>query len=440
MSRQQKFWRQTVELGKDLLIVALACLAVWLAGRAQLLRPLLHEEGPPTGPVQPQEEIRADAARPVRISANRLTGSMVGSGDVLRCGVQYDQETVDALFQQVASLLVEALSSAGTPEVITREQWEQALTTAPGVCLDFQGTIPLEVLAGWLAVGHNRMDVTVRRLALTVWRGSVALFFRDETSGVYYRCLSEVANQLHLSEALESLADNGAFYAFESELYANLDPDTLLTGQTPEPKTYTAFNPAAGGQKALEKLMEDLGLPVSGSSFYSVGDERVARIGDDTLRLSNRGRVEYRAGEDGGRFPDQNRPADDSLFEITDVCRRLAAASVGERAGEARLYLMSVEPTAKGWQIDFGFCLNGIQVQLSSGSAASFQVENGCITQFVLQLRGYAESGGTSPVAPVRQTAAAMDSMGLSGRELLLVYRDTASESLQAAWAAAPSN
>lgn len=425
--------RRAIELAKDVLIVLLTCSALWLVTRSQIMSSingLLQEETPAGGTHETQGGTRADA-RPLRIVA-----SLPGETRTGRCALQYDQVAVDGLFQQVVGLLVEALSSAGAPEEVTRSQWEQALTTPPSLCLDFQGEIPLTVLSGWLAGEEIDNTATVRRLVLTVWEKSVALYYQDRNDGSYYRCLSEVANGQHLTEALVSLQDNGAYYAFESGQYDWLDPDTLLTDSVPTPDVYQVKNPLSGDQSALEQIMTALDLPVNSSSFYSVGDERVARIGGDNLRLSGNGVVEYHAEEGSSLFTAAAQPEDATLFQVVEACRKLAAATVGSNAGQARLYFSGVRESEEGLEVSFNYCLNGIPVRLEDGAAAWFQVENGRITRFVLRYRSYTDSGETSVVLPIPQAAAAMEAMGLEGEELLLVYSDNGGETVSASWAA----
>ena len=91
-----------------------------------------------------------------------------------------------------------------------------------------------------------------------------------------------------------------------------------------------------------------------------------------------------------------------------------------------------------GWQVEFGYRLNGIQVRLGEeGWAAQFLVEQGQITYFHLQFRSYTDTGNTSVVLPERQAAAAMEAMGHTGEELLLVYLDNGNDELvSASWAA----
>lgn len=422
---------RAVELGKDVLIVLLLCSAVWLLARSQLFHSNRTQDHQVSS-IQTQSGTRADTARPLRMTAN-----LEGSADNIRYGVQYDAGAADALFGQVASLLVEALSSAGEPERVTRAQWERAQLTAPGVSFDFQGKLPVSVLVGWLSGEESRMDAVIRRMTLTVWQEKVALYYRDEEDGLYYRCLSEVASKNHLVEALANLGDNGAAYAFESETYRVLDPDTLVSPEPGNPPVYGAANPVSGGRAALEGVMSDLGFALDASSFYSSGDEQVARSGNDDIRLSERGVAKYRAGEDSDRFQIAAQGGSSALFESVEACRQVAAAALGPRMGEARLYLISAEETGEGLEVCFGYCLNGSVVQLESGSAAWFLVRNGRIDQFELHFRSYTDSGERSVVLPVRQAAAALEAMGLEGEELLLVYRDTGGDTVTASWASA---
>ena len=422
---------RAVELGKDVLIVLLLCSAVWLLARSQLFHSNRTQDHQVSS-IQTQSGTRADTARPLRMTAN-----LEGSADNIRYGVQYDAGAADALFGQVAGLLVEALSSAGEPERITRAQWEQAQLAAPGVSFDFQGKLPLSVLVGWLSGEEGRLEAVVRRMTLTVWQGKVALCYRNEEDGLYYRCLSEVASESQLAEVLSALGDNGAAYAFESETYRLLDPDTLVSPEPGNPPVYTVSNPVSGGRQALEGIMGDLGFASDVSSFYSSGDEQVARSGNDDIRLSGRGIAKYRAGEDSDRFRITALGETPTLFESVEACRQVASAALSARCGQARLYMISAQETGDGLEVRFGYCLNGSVVQLESGCAARFLVRNGRIDQFELCFRSYTDSGERSVVLPVRQAVAALEALELEGEELLLTYRDAGGDTVTAAWTAA---
>lgn len=438
MSSNQK--RRAVEILKDVLIVLLTCSALWLAAQTQLLGPfrgLFREERTQPSPGQSQSGERVGAALPMAMAVNLPGGEgpELPGGQGERYGVQYDQAACEALFRQVAGPLAETLSSAGVPRTASRGEWEQALTGCLGVYMDFQGRIPISVLTSWLSGGVSRLDAVVRKLVLTVQEEGVALYYRDEEDGGYYCCQSQVVDARALAGTLSGMTGNGTFFAFESELYGALDPDTLLPAAVPAPGTYAVSNPVTGGQGALESVVRDLGFSLNSTSFYSAG-EQVARSGDDNVRLSDRGVALYTGGEGASRYPVTEREGASALAESVETCRRLAAAALLPRCGEARLYLISALPVPGGWDVDFGYSLNGLPVHLDGGSAASFQVRNGAVVQFVLRFRSYAAAGSPSLVLPPRQAAAALAAKGLTGEELLLTYTDAGGDILSAGWSA----
>ncbi len=432
--------RRIIELAKDALIVLLSCSALWLAARTPLtapLRGLFQEESPQVVYGQNQAGSRDSGALPMAMAAN-LPGGM-GSpegAEGTRYGVCYDQAACQELFQKVAGSLAETLSSAEAPEAVSREEWEKALTARLGVYMDFQGEIPLPVLVGWLSGGESELTASVRRLVLTQWEGGTDVYYRDEGDGGFYRCRSEVADSFSLAEALAGLTDNGAFFAFESELYAGLAPDTLLLPDAPAPAVYSASNPMNAGQGTLEALVRDLGFSLNSTSFYST-DEQVARSGDDSVRLSSRGVAQYQyEGRTGdGLFPVLRQGEAGTLFDRVETCRQIALSAMGSRCGEARLYLLSITERTEGLEIDFGYSLNGVPVLLDRGCAARFLVEGDQVVQFSIYLRNYTAGDGVSLVLPPRQGAAALAARGLEGEELLLTYAD-GGDTLTAGWSA----
>lgn len=430
--------RRLIELAKDALIVLLSCSALWLAGRTPLAAPLwglFQKEGPQVVQGENQVGHRDSGVLPMAMSAN-LPGE-AGLPEGARYGVCYDQAACQELFQKVAGSLAETLSSSGAPKTVSRAEWEAALTDRLGIYMDFQGEIPLPVLVGWLSGGETELTATVRRLVLTRWEGGTDVYYLDERDGGFYRCRSEVSDSFALTEALSGLTDNGAFFAFESELYDGLAPDTLLLPDAPAPAVYTASNPMSAGQSALETLVEDLGFSLNSTSFYST-DEQVARSGDDSVRLSSRGVAQYqyegRAGE--GLFPVLRQGEGDALFDRVETCRQIALSAMGSRCGEARLYLLSVTERPGGLEIDFGYSLNGVPVLLDRGCAARFLVEGDQVVQFSVYLRNYTAGDGSSQILPPRQGTAALLAQGLEGEELLLTYADSGGDTLSAGWSA----
>ena len=435
MTKREKGTGRWIEIGKDILIILLTCSAVWMLLGSNLTRlslnHLMGRENKTVTAQQQQSVSWAEAVRPLRIAA-----TMSQWEQRVRYGAQYDQNAVDDLFQQTASLLVEALSNVEALQKVPHWRWMQAMERSPGLYFDFQGELPLSVLMGWLSGNQSVEEATVRRILLTVEQENVVLYYYDLDTKTYYRGVCEVSTPAQLESVVSVLNGNGAFYAFESEAYTSLAPETLLSEDIRYQPVFNASNPLANGRSDLKILMEDLGFYLAGCSFYSADDE-VARSGGETVRLDSNGRVEYHnGGESEGHFL-LNIPAEPEKekFAVVEGCRRLAAQVIDPRCGEGKLYLKYVEKTEQGWEVSFDYSLNASPVWLKSGCAAEFAVKDGAIESFVIQFRNYQLSGHEDIVIPLPQAVAAVQALGLEGQELLLVYRDMGEELLNAQWA-----
>lgn len=423
--------RRMVERVKTLLIVLLSCSAVYLAVRTQIpvsLHSLLPTRTTQSGS-QTTQESRIQAAQPLRMAV-----TLRGGEESLRYGVQYDQEAQDILFQQMYSLLVEALSSAEAPVAVDETSWREALNTSPGIYFDWQDNLPFSVLVGWLSVENGQLTGSVRRLVLTAQEGQAVIYYcgQEET---YYRAVCPMVDVSRLSEAVAGVKDNGAQFAFEQEEFDGLAPYTLLLGENLTPKIYQASNPLEQ-EEIREQVRQTLDFSDDSSVSYVTSNEQVIRNGNDTLRLAADGStVTFTAADGGSRY----LVTSSGVYGAVERCRQLAVDTLGDLCGQARLYLMSVEENGEeSWQIEFGYLLDGVPVRLGDeGYAARFQVSGGRVVSFTLCLRSYTDSGTTSVVLPQRQAMAAMEAKGHQGEELLLVYLDTGIQQVSASWAAA---
>lgn len=423
--------RRMVERVKTLLIVLLSCSAVYLAVRTQMpvsLHSLLPTRTTQSGS-QTTQESRIQAAQPLRMAV-----TLRGGEESLRYGVQYDQEAQDILFQQMYSLLVEALSSAEAPAAVDETSWREALNTSPGIYFDWQDNLPFSVLVGWLSVENGQLTGSVRRLVLTAQEGQAVIYYcgQEET---YYRAVCPMVDVSRLSEAVAGVKDNGAQFAFEQEEFDGLAPYTLLLGENLTPKIYQASNPLEQ-EEIREQVRQTLDFSDDSSVSYVTSNEQVIRNGNDTLRLAADGStVTFTAADGGSRY----LVTSSGVYGAVERCRQLAVDTLGDLCGQARLYLMSVEENGEeSWQIEFGYLLDGVPVRLGDeGYAARFQVSGGRVVSFTLCLRSYTDSGTTSVVLPQRQAMAAMEAKGHQGEELLLVYLDTGIQQVSASWAAA---
>ena len=424
--------KRLIERIKSLLIVVLSCSAIFLTVRTQAVivnsnRSSDTQASGVGAPASPEDT--GAAAHPLRMAAAIHQGN-----EMVRYGVQYDQDAVDTLFQQASSLLLEALSSASQPQAVDEERWQAALTSAPGLYFDWQGELPLTVLTGWLSVNNPALTGTVRRMALTAEEGQVLLYYWDESSDRCFMCTADVISGERLVEVVSSLQENGAQFAFETEEYSDLSPYTMILPQNSSPAAYSVSNPLSS-EGNRRNLQEQLGFPEN-SVYYEAAGELVIRNRNDTLHLADDGLVIYEAAAEGS---DRYRLPSAGLYDAVEGCRQLVQQTLGQFCGAASLYLMSVAETGEGgWQVEFGYSLNGVQVRIGEeGWSARFVVEQGQIIDFQLCFRNYTDSRTTSVVLPERQAMAAMAAAGHSGEELLLVYLDNGGEELiSASWAA----
>lgn len=423
--------RSAVEALKTLLIVVLTCSALYLVSRSQLFGQLpgvltarpAGESGTSAG------EEQAQAVLPLRMAVMTESGCY---------GVQYGDGDLTALFQRLAPLLNEALFSADVPLQVTQEQWEQALLSAPGVYFDFQGSIPLQVLSGWLSGRENPgMTASVRHLLLTSGGdGDVFLYYRDEEKGEYFSCRADVVNLAHLQSAAAEVSSNGTSLACESDKYSALAPCTLISPQTPAPREYAASNPLISDEtRRLNALLEALSFPPGITSVYSTPEGRRARSGNDTVSISGDGVVSYRSTDGGERYPVPSSQENSPLFSGVEYARQLAHGVLTPWCGEARLYLSSVQTLGEeSWQVEFCYALDGAPVQVNQlGYAARIVVSRGHITEFELQLRTYTPLGETTLLLPEAQAAAALAALGKSGSALQLRYQDSG-DVVRAGW------
>lgn len=425
--------RRVIETLKNLLIMALVCSAVWLMQESQMLRVSGVLEVPQhTQQGSGQQAVHSAAVLPLHMAVMSQGGCY---------GVQYDIYELSAVFNRMAPVLNEALSGAGTPELIDREEWETLLLSNPGVYFDFQGTIPLQVLSGWLSGKENPMlTAKARQLLLAVdERERVMLAYRDEDSGQYFACHTQLVSRNHLNSVVAQVSPNGAIFACQAADYAQMvAPDTIITAQSPRPREYTVTNPIpAGEEQRLTELLEALSFPLGITTIYETPEGRRARSGNDTLSVSNSGLVTYYSTPEEQRYPVTAAEGSSSVFAAVDSAARLVRGVLDLWRGEARVYLERAQPEDQDrWRLEFRYALDGIPVQTGQrGYAASVLVEQGYITQFELQLRSYTVLEQTTLVLPQKQAAAAMVELGKSGSQLQLRYQD-GGELARAGWIA----
>lgn len=419
--------QRLIELGKDVLIVALTCSAVYLAGLTPMMTQLRSWMAPPAPTAQAQPRQARDSVTPYSVAVRNSLGLY---------GVSYDQTTVERVFSQLSPLIGEALTAASAPESITPAQW-QGLLDSEGLYCKFQGEVPLEALAAWLGEGSaltgGAETVVLGRDGESVWLGWQA-------GDAYYRAPTGLSYPDRVRDTLEDFGPNGAAFAYAlretDNTYDTLDPYVLVTATTQRPMTYAASSPdLMGDADALGTLLEVLGFRSGAGSAYEAAGELAINENGDRLRINTAGRVVFHAGEEE-RYPVSCVGETAAAQEAALAAWELLNRAVEPWKGESVYVLTGVEAAEKGWQVTFQPRLDGIPVHAGeSGWCAQFTVEGRKITDFTLDLRSYISAGTTSLVTSERLAAAALKSQESSG-QLKLRYTDNGSAAVTAGWVA----
>lgn len=436
-----------IELGKTLLILLLSVSALYLLGRTQLFDQATGAGQGWMVALGFAEESASQLAgtggqvaviRPVRVVLTSSEG---------RHGSQYSNDSVDALYSKVPNLLADALQRAESPAKITESQWQTALgQLTPGIYLDLLGSVPFSVLASSVGGGSTDTSLSahVQQLLLTTDdRGSATLYYQDERDGSYYRCSIQMGGDLaeRLAEQVSDYAPNGISFAFEQEEgYQALDPYTLIQQHEDTAlSAYDAVNPIPiSDDDSISTLLQDLGFHYQSSQIVGSAESLSVREGsNDSLRVYNTGQVVYHAATaEESRFPVASMGESASELEVVESVWVLLEQVTGTRRGEARIYLDSLEETADGWQLTFGYQLEGAQVLVGSGGyAAQVVVSRDYVVDIDLQLREYSLSQtSATPVLPLTQTLAAMEALEVAGGTLRLCYLDSGAGWVTAEW------
>lgn len=416
-----------VELGKDLLIVALTCSAIYLTGLTPMMTELRSRMSPPAPSAQAQPRQARESVLPYSVAVRNSLGLY---------GVSYDQATVERVFSQLSPLLGEALSSASAPESITAAQWRQLLDSE-GLYCRFQGQVPLAALGAWLGEG-TALTGGAETVALG-WDGE-RLWLGWQEESAYRRASTALSYSDRVRGALEDFGPNGAAFAYTmretDKTYDALDPYVLVTATTQRPMIYTATSPdLIGDADALGTLLDVLGFRSGAGSAYEAAGELAINENGDRLRINASGRVVFHAGEEE-RYPVAAAGESPTAAEAALAAWELLNRAVEPWKGESAYVLTGAEQTEKGWKVTFQPRLGGIPVSAGeNGWCAKFSVEGRRITDFTIDLRAYTGTGATSLVTSERLAAAALKGQKSSG-QLKLRYTDNGAATVTAGWVA----
>ncbi|MBQ3134310.1 MAG: hypothetical protein IJB75_00665 [Oscillospiraceae bacterium] len=418
--------KQICEWTKNLLIVALLCSAAWLLVDSQMFGRLPWR-------LEPRQSGTGQQAPAPTTGQVTLPMAVAVLNDSGVCAARYDAAAVDELFQPLLPVLGEALAGAGQPQQEEADAWLAALSGHSGAWFELQGNVPMQVLCRWLAGTDNPyLTGNARQILLCVRDEQVFLCYRCDEQ--YQSCAVEGMSAEYLRGVLAQKATNGADFAHGRSEYETLAPQTLILPQEPSPEEYVAINPLAEGQD-MNSLLQGLAFAPGITTVYQTPEGYRARSGNDTLTVSDAGRIGYEREGDEQRYPLAGNEEDPAVYRAVETARQIVCGATQTWGGTA-VYLRDVRQEADGWHVEFGYVLNATAVQLDEpGWCAEVVLDHEGVVRYQMILRGYQPAGKTTLLLPQPQAAAVLEQMGQTGSGLLLNYLD-GGDSARAAWIA----
>lgn len=398
---------------QNLLILFLACSALLLIGRTDLFREALGQERGLAGVSV------SDGAETTALSQSTPVALAAQAGGE-RFSLQYDQEAVSACYTAgLEELLTQALTTMGDAAQVAEKDWQAAVTHGETwVFYDFLYNISFS--------GKN--EGQARCFLLTFHNGHANSLYYFNQGGYY--CASVDASGSPNS-LLGGMAADGSRFAFELE-GVDLPSYQLVQDRAPYCPVYLTANPLAGmDSDSREDLLERLSFNPKAVTIHETADGTLIHEGADSLRLQKNGKLLYHGAENlEGRYQALSIRDRDLQRKAEEILSLVAV-------GQGQLCCQGVTSLGdKETEVTFYYLLNGARVNLwDKDYGARFVFQGNTLVSFEIFLRNYAQTELRCAVPPLRQAAAAAQTMGQGGRELQVCYQDSGEEYIYANWA-----
>lgn len=330
-----------------------------------------------------------------------------------------NRETASVCFEKVSAVLAEALETAGEPEKVSDEIWQEALSGTM-VYMRFGGNIPIATLARILGAEMSEAqsdaaESLVLAVSETSENGEISVLYQNE-AGEVFRMDTSAGAQFLISVCSET-EPNG--YCFSHELGTGKTHETILLqpeASVQELTTVSVLESSAetDANRFIEGILESFEfnayMPHSyresdGTQVY-VDEERILRVGVD-------GWVSYydpAADRNVSYEPNTGEKA----ARIAEAAK-IASEAEASFIGDARLYLMdAVYDEESGlYTVRFGAESNGIPILNDRGYSVRVEIRGTETVAVDFLLRSFHNTGGSIAVLPaVQAAAAAMDKQG----------------------------
>ncbi len=405
--------RRRLDRLQNLLIVLLSCSALVLIGRTGLFQNTLGQERGMAG-VSVSEGAETTAlsqSTPVALAAQ------AGEG---RYSLQYDQAAVRACYGAgLGELLAQALTTMGDATLVSEKDWQEAVRQGENwVFYDFLYNISFS--------GKN--EGQARCFLLTFHNGRANNLYYFNQAGYY--CASVDASGSPNS-LLGGMQADGSRFAFEIE-GVELPSYQLVRDRAPHCPVYVTANPLAGlDNQGREALLERLSFNPKAVSIHETADGSLIHEGADSLRFQKNGKLIYHGAENGEARYQALSIRDRDLQRKAEEILSLVSVGQGQLCCQGVTSLGDQET-----EVTFYYLLNGARVNLwDKDYGARFVFQGNSLVSYEIFLRDYAQTEQRCAIPPLRQAAAAAQTMGQGGRELQVCYQDSGEEYIYAHWA-----
>jgi hypothetical protein len=348
-----------------------------------------------------------------------LAAAVKGSSG-LRYGVKYDEAGIAEVYGKLRTVLGEALGSALAPKTIDAPAWRAALS-GQNAYFDYEADIPLEVLAKWLGTELlSGFEGRARRIIITGAGDGKALLYYMDGEGRAWRCQT-MADWLEIGTLLDTYLPNRAQFAFEKSSLLASDPYQLILGALPSLYKVSAEGSPFDGA-AAEAASRVLGIGMHGDSSYTEADGTMVYLeSGGYMKLRADGYISYSAS-DGQGLAEASGNA-----EMVECAISILEKIHASFAGDEKLYFSGLSEEGNIRRLSFRYVVQGVEVELYGGEAASAVFESGRLTQLKIMIRSYRLTEEAAGVLPEYQAAAAAGSLS-EGAEARLVFPDGGGE------------
>lgn len=336
-------------------------------------------------------------------------------------GVQYNLTDIEAGLSAVQTLWSQALAG-GTLEEASEDALAAALAAGDCALLRYHGSIPLNVIAGWM--GGSWEDGGTLGTGTLVYAAGTGQLFVRASDGMLYAATVQVSENA-VSAAQQSF--RGMPCAFAGSDYA-VYPETLLFDSErlslPLLEESTIDLLGAQGGAGLEGLLRAFGFTAY-TDFYTEQNGKIRVFVDNTstLRVSTDGLLQYASagGDSSVRAYEEGEVRGQAALEAQLDCARLVldeALRAGETDTHASLY--AVQQSGEETTLVFMQLYSGVPVLGDSDFATFRFADDGTLTSATIRLQRFAARDTQRIVLPARQAAAGASA---EARSMMVAYR-----------------